>query len=443
MNGGLTGSMWRLLLVPVLAALVFVAAYFYFYTPKGYTAPPNPEVPVERLAPPVSEVRSFDGVPRISRGRLVVDGLHANNFSKAEASAFLGMVRDRGYEVEVLGQPGRFGGFLSTEPRERYRTLQEQLRGADGLMVAMPQERYTPAEAALVEDFVLGRGGRLLLVGDPTRRHELNTLAGRFGLDYQPDYLFNQVEYDLNFQNILVRDFLPDEITRGVGQIALYSTGSIRGPGPGLAAADGNTRSSMSESPGPFYPMLKAARGRVLALGDFTFMIPPRNSVQDNGRLLANIADFLTGSERSYTLSDFPHFFGDEADVVTGRPSLLDLASVLGGALSGYGVEPVIRSAGAPGRDMVYLGLYEDAGPVSQYLQLAGVRVDGSVRTPFTSGMDPENTGVIVLHQGEDRRALAVLADSEETLEELVSLLESGNFRDNLAGESTGVYRFE
>ena len=435
--------MWRLLIVPVLAVAVFLAAYFYFYTGRGYTAPPNPEVPVDRLAAPVSQVSPYDDIPRISRGKLVVDGLHANNFSKAEASALLGMVRDRGYEVEVLGESGRFGGFLSAEPRERYRTLEEQLRGADSLMVAMPLERYTPAEADLVEDFVLRKGGKLLLIGDATRRHETNTLAGRFGLDYQPDYLFNQVEYDLNFQNILVRDFLPDEITRGVGQIALYSTGSIRGPGPGLAAADGNTRSSMSESPGPFYPVVKSEEGRVLALGDFTFMVPPRNSVQDNGRLMANIADFLTDSERSYTLSDFPRFFGKEADIVPGRPSLLDLASVLGGALSGYGVEPVIRGATDPGRDAVFLGLYEDAGPVSQYLQLAGVRVDGSVRTPFTADMDPENTGVIVLHQGEGRSVLAVLADSAETLEELVSLLESGKFRDNLAGESTGVYRFQ
>lgn len=435
--------MWRLLIVPVLAVLVFVAAYFYFYTGRGYTAPPNPEVPVERLAPPVSLVRSYDDIPRISQGKLVVDGLHANNFSKAEASALLGMVRDRGYEVEVLGESGRFGGFLSAEPRERYRTLEEQLRGADSLVVAMPVERYTSAEADLVEEFVLNKGGRVLLVGDATRRHELNTLAGRFGLDYQPDYLFNQVEYDLNFQNILVRDFLPDEVTRGVGQIALYSAGSIRGPGPGLAAADGNTRSSMSESPGPFYPLAKAGEGRVLAVGDFTFMIPPRNSVQDNGRLMANIADFLTDSERSYTLSDFPHFFEEEADIVPARPSLLDLSSVLGGALSGYGVEPVVRSAADPGRDVVFLGLYDDAGPVSQYLQLAGVRVDGSVRTPFTAGMDPENTGVIVLYQGEGRSVLSVLADSAETLEELVSLLESGRFRDNLAGESTGVYRFE
>ena len=435
--------MWRLLIVPVLAVLVFVSAYFYFYTGRGYTAPPNPEVPVERLAPPVSLVRSYDDIPRISQGKLVVDGLHANNFSKAEASALLGMVRDRGYEVEVLGESGRFGGFLAAAPLERYRTLEEKLRGADSLLVAMPQERYTPAVAGLVEDFVLRKGGKLLLIGDATRRHELNTLAGRFGLDYQPDYLFNQVEYDLNYQNILVRDFLPDEITRGVGQIALYSTGSIRGPSPGLAAADGNTRSSMSESPGPFYPMSKVGEGRVLALGDFTFMIPPRNSVQDNGRLMANIADFLTDSERSYTLSDFPHFFGEEADIVSGRPSLLDLASVLGGSLSGYGVEPAVRGAEDPGRDVVFLGLYDDAGPVSQYLQLAGVRVDGSVRTPFTADMDPENTGVIVLHQGEGRSVLAVLADSAETLEELVSLLESGKFRDNLAGESTGVYRFE
>ena len=41
----------------------------------------------------------------------MVDGLHGNIFSKAEVSAFLAMIRDRGYDVEVLGEPDPFGQF--------------------------------------------------------------------------------------------------------------------------------------------------------------------------------------------------------------------------------------------------------------------------------------------------------------------------------------------
>ena len=299
----------------------------------------------------------------------------------------------------------------------------------------------------MVEEFVARKGGKLLMIGDTTRRHELNTLAGRFGVSFQPDYLFNTVEYDLNFQNVIVRDFLPSEITRGVGQISLYSTSSIKGPKPGLAVADGNTRSSMSESPGPFYPLVQAGDDRALALGDLTFMVPPRNSVLDNQRLLANIADFLTESEREFALSDFPHFFRGGVDILLGRPELLDLASKLGEDISSAtAATATVATAEDSSRDSVFLGLYEDAPEVAQYLQLAGVQVDGiegSLRTPFTADMDTPDTGVILLHETDERRVLVVLADSQESLVQLVSQLRSGGFRAGLVGDFVGVYRFK
>ena len=437
--------MWRLIIVPVLAVIVFAASYFYFYTGSGYSAPPSPKAPVAHLTAPVSTVGDFEDRPRISRGTLVVDGLHGNNASREELSAFLSLVAGRGYEVKVLGESARFGGFLSSDPSVSFRRLEEELRGADSLLVAVPQDRYSPEEVDLVEEFVARKGGKLLMIGDTTRRHELNSLAGRFGVSFQPDYLFNTVEYDLNFQNVIVRDFLPGEITRGVGQISLYSASSVKGPGPGLAVADGNTRSSISESPGPFYPLVQAGDGRALALGDLTFMVPPRNSVLDNNRLLANIADFLTESEREFTLSDFPHFFRGGVDILLGRPELLDLASGLGETIPGSTVAP----AEASSRDAVFLGLYDDAPEVAQYLQLAGVQVDGvngidgRLRTPFTAGMDTADTGVILLHAAGERRVLVALADSQESLDGLVSQLRSGGFRAGLVGDFVGVYRFK
>ena len=444
--------MWRLLLVPGLAAAFFFSIYFYFYSGSGYSAPPNPEVPVAYLTAPISSVTPFEDKPVVNRGTLLVDGLHGNFFSQAEVSSFLSMIRDRGYDVEVLGEPDPFSGLGGpyafgklggTDPFSRLSLLEEKLRGADSLLVALPRREYAPGEVDLIEDFVLRKGGKLMMIGDPTRPHQANTLAGRFGVAFQSDYLFNTVEYDLNFQNIIVRDFLPHEITRGVGQIALYSTSSIKGPAPGLAVADGNTRSSLAEGPGPFYPLLTAADGRVLALGDFTSMIPPRNSVLDNNRLLANIASFLTVSEREFVLSDFPHFFEDDVDILLGRPSLLGLASGMGDTLAASRVASGIAGAEDITRDTVFLGLYEDAGQVAQYLQLAGVQLDGSLRTPFTADMDPADTGAVLLHTGPERRVLVVLADSQFALANLVSLLRSGEFRDGLVDDFVGVYRFE
>ena len=101
-------------------------------------------------------------------------------------------------------------------------------------------------------------------------------------------------------------------------------------------------------------------------------------------------------------------------------------------------------------RDAVFLGLYDDAPEVAQYLQLAGVQVNGQVngiegglRTPFTEDMDTQDTGVILLHATGERRVLVALADSQESLDQLVSQLRSGGFRAGLLGDFVGVYRFK
>ena len=67
-----------------------------------------------------------------------------------------------------------------------------------------------------MERFV-DKGGKLLLVSDPTRPNQINVLAKKFGLEFRPDYLYNTVEYDQNFRHIFVRDFQPDALTNGSG----------------------------------------------------------------------------------------------------------------------------------------------------------------------------------------------------------------------------------
>ena len=131
----------------------------------------------------------------------------------------------------------------------------------------------------------MGKGGKLLLIAEPSLNQEINSLAERFGIAFQPDYLWNMIEHDLNFQNIFIKNFRPDEVTRGLAQITLYVAGSIKSSGGSLAFTDGNTRSSIVERIEPFYPMVKTRDGLVLAISDLTFMVPPQNSVLDNDRL--------------------------------------------------------------------------------------------------------------------------------------------------------------
>ena len=90
-------------------------------------------------------------------------------------------------------------------------------------------------------------------------------------------------------------------------------------------------------------------------------------------------------------------------------------------------------------RDTVFLGLYEDAAQVSQYLQAAGVRVDDTLSAPFAPDLDLEGTAITMLDRNQDRYVMVVLADSPETLTDAVSRLVAGDFREDLVSDFLGV----
>ena len=431
----------RLGLLLVFSAGTFLVAYFYFYGIGGYDAPPPTVLPMAAITAPSSELRLFDESPLIQKGTLLIDGIHGNDFTKSELAALISRVNDRGYEVEFMGTVGRFGNFSSLSASTRLTMMEEKLRRADSLAVILPIDDYTPEEVDLVERFILRKGGKVLLLADPTRRHQINSLAERFGLSFQTDYLYNTTDYDLNFQNVFISDFREDEVTKGLEKIVLYTASSIRTPNPGLAFTDGGTHSSMLEQIEPFYPLVKAAEGRVLALSDFTFMIPPRNAILDNNKLISNIADYLTSSQRNFDLADFPGFFKDDVDILLGRSELFDVAGDLKDGLATFRINAEVRGVEDITKDMVYVGLYEDSADVAQYLELAGLGVDDVIRTPFTPDIQREDTAIIMLNSGPERQVLVILGDSESALRDVVVRLSRGSFRDGLVGDFVGVYR--
>ncbi len=426
---------WRVFIIPFLFALAFfLGAYFFFYRVGGYDPPPAVPIPLEKIVPPSSSFTGFTDVPSIQRGMLLVDAAHRNDFTKAEIATLLSRVADRGYAVEFLGD------FSRVDQRDRLDSLEAGLRKADTFTVILPGEPYSQQEGGVVARFVR-KGGKVLLVADPTRFHQINSLAERFGIAFQPDYLYNVVQYDLNFQDIFVSQFRPDELTRGLDQIVLYTAGSIKSSGPALAFTDGNTRSSLTERGEPFYPLVRGSEGQVVAISDLTFMIPPQNSILSNDRLVSNIADYLTASGREFELTDFPHFFQGRVDILLGRSSLFTVGTELKSMLAEFQLASEIRGVEDLTRDAVYVGLYEDASNVAQYLDVARVRVADILRTPFTADIPLVDTGIILLHRGQERNALVILGDSPDTLAELVKRLGSGNFRDGLVADFVGVYR--
>ena len=438
---GLLSKVWRPLLLLLVALAFFFGAYFFFYR-GSYDAPASPEIAFEGISLPSSSFTTSTEAPAIREGMLLVDGAHSNDFAKEEIGALLSRVADRGYKVEFLGETSPFGGFGSLRPGDRLFLLEEKLREADSFAVIVPQEPYPEQEVDVIEEFVR-KGGKLLLIGDPTRNHQINSLAERFGISFRPDYLYNMVDNDLNFQNIFITEghFRTDELTKGLRRVVLYTAGSIESSGTGLFVTDENTHSSMVERIEPFYPLVKGTNGRVLGISDFTFMIPPQNGILDNDILVSNIADYMTKSEREFELADFPHFFRDEADILLGRASLFDVGTQLKSTLSDFHVRSEVRGIEDLTRDTVFLGLYEDSAAVAQYLDIAGVHVDDTLRTLFTPDIDTSSTAIVLLHKTQERYVLVVLGSSRRSLDDMVRRLGSGQFKFGLVSDFLGVYR--
>ncbi len=448
-----------LLLVPIFGVAAYFATSAFFYR-GGYEPPPTSDMSYAGVftspapdgplpAPPVAGGGS---------GLVLVDARHRNAFTEDEILELVSKVTERGYRVELVGDQAptfgpRFDSGPDADPAAGFgpfpqdpsaQELEEALRGADSLVVIMPGLPYSEAETALVEKFV-GKGGRLVLISDPGRRQQINTLAERFGLDFQPDYLYNLVDNDQNFRHIFVRDFQPDELTAGLGTIALHTAGSIRSSGPGLAFGDANTRSSLLGATGDLNPIALGDSRSVLAIADFEFMVPPYISLLDNDQLVSNVASFLTGGERDYDLADFPHFYerGQDGgvDILLGHQSLWDIGLVMKNGISNLGFSATISGAEDPSRDTVFLGLYEDAQQVSRYLQASGIRVGDTLGTPFATDLERDGTSLTVLDRSGDRDVLMVLADGPETLHRAVGSLLAGEFRAGLVSDFVGMRR--
>lgn len=425
---------------PLLVALAFFVGAFFYFNRGGYNPPPSVNIPFAQLNQTtfVSSPSDFVDTPRmqVERGMVLVDATHRNAFNPAEVVTLLSRISDRGYNVEVVGS------FTSTDEEERLPLLESGLSKADSFVVISPREEYTGQEVGLVQRFV-DKGGKLLLVADPTRDQEINSLAEPFGLEFQADYLFNQRGYDLNFQHIFVRGFQPDELTRGLNDVIFYTAGSIKTSGTGLAITDKDTQSSLSGSEGPFYPLARGDARNVLALYDLTFVIPPHDSFEDNGRLISNIADYLTESEKEFVLADFPSFFKGDVDILLGEPSLFNVGAEFKSLLADSQITSQIPNIEDTAQDTVFLGLYDDASQVAPYLDASGVQVGETVSVPSIQDIPSDGTSLILLNQSQDRHVLIVLAKSEEDLSSAMERLTSGDFRSGLVDDFVGVYKTE
>jgi hypothetical protein len=457
----------RKIILWLIAALiiigVFVGGRYLTYYRGSYAPPPAPELEVKIAEGEQLPTGLLDVEPIRGRGMLLVDQAHANNFSNDELNVLLDRLSARGFDHEFL-----------TDTDE----LADRLKYANAMLVVAPDSSFEAEEVAPIRNFV-EKGGRLLLISDPTRNdvEHINSLAGHFGVLFEGDYVYNLVENDDNYRNVILRDFAEHDLARGLEGVAFYSACSLAASGNALITGDENTVSNL-ESVGNHPDVASlTSDDQVLALCDLTFLTEPYNAVLNNDQLVANVARFLTSGQRAFDLSDFPHFFSPSLDIVFGDSFLLsghlEQAVVLKDALFATGRKAAIRDEEDPDTDLIFVGRFKDAEKVDHYLKQGGISIldledeealadtqaaaastaeresdvleeeDGFVRGRIAINgvgeFEQGGTSLFYLLQEPGHNVLVVLTDRHETAEDALDLLDSGEFAECLAGPRLAV----
>jgi len=324
--------MVKSVIIRVIVVLLAITTVFFgrsFLYRYGHYQAPLVESPVyTQVAAPLEPSTEYADSFVLSKGTILFDSAHENAFSIEELNLLILRLVTRGLKVDflsiedslekrLLGEQTdsklkSLTGISSGEPsgEEEQGGQEESPEGGDqeeiikeeegdeslpsAFVVVCPQEKFSREDFETISKFIKG-GGKLLLIDDPTRHGQINSLSYNFGLVFESDYLYNMIENDANYRNILIYRFGENSITERVDKIALYTAGSISSD-DGIAFGDENTYSSQIETRKNLSPLALAEQSKVLAIYDLTFITEPYNGIFDNNQLITNIADWLASS---------------------------------------------------------------------------------------------------------------------------------------------------
>jgi hypothetical protein len=371
---------------------------------------------------------------RAASGVILVDIAHRNRMSQSEIKPLLAAITSAGYEIDLLESDDDFDRSLSR---------------ADAFIVIDPSVGYTDDEVNRVETFV-DRGGRLLLIGEPTtldfagfglriRVNRLTPLSSRFGFEFGEAHLFNMAENDGNHENVFAEPVGDHRLTNGVSRTAFYAATQInvRDGQPLLQAIDG-TRSARTDDPGTY--SVAAVNGNVLALADGTFLRRGNFNIEDNNKLVSNVAGFLVSGDKRRTLYAYPTFVSADPSIRYTSPALVDAAQKLAGDLRQESSEPTLqlqRRAVSPNRTDILVttfGYLERRGQLQTGISVS----DGQVQV---RGYNSATRGIIVIRAPARNYDLVIAADTQRRAERAVELLADGDLRDHLINRRTAVVR--
>jgi hypothetical protein len=399
--------------------------------------------------PPLSTAAAAAEPEGVATGAIVLlDQTHNNFFSVSELASLTGMITARGGKVENILS----GGYDE-------RTLADQLKYAAAYISVSPFQTYTAGEVQLLREFV-GRGGRLLVLTDPTRsiaRYDnsgfsnvvvfsdviaANTLLAPYDITFTDDYLYNMTDYEGNFRNVYIRNFGDHPLTDGLQTVVLYAAHSVQTKtGTPLLLTSGSTKSSRTDAGGELSAAALDSSGKVLAVGDMSFLQPPYNQVADNALWIQRIANFLLGAERVHDLKDFPFLF--QRSVVIVPMSDLSLTTGLLGPintlqqdLAGVGISSSVSMEIPAGKDLIILGTYSSPG-IDRYVDPLGITLPSlsayseglpEITIPGLGSVPSTGIGLVLLSRTEGRTTLLLLAEEPFSLTDLMGMISATGF---------------
>ncbi|HEY43071.1 MAG TPA: DUF4350 domain-containing protein [Anaerolineae bacterium] len=434
-----------------LLPVVIRGLWFYrgFYKPThSITAPEYTELFLPTSPPGVkgTEVEMVDASGII----VLVDWAHENKFDITELEGFINILTELGAAVEILQSPYSSGGPYSSDATP----LDQRLKYADAYIVIAPSATFSDDDVQHLTHFV-ERGGRLLVTCDPTRvvrglssyDYEsyyvyslgsvvaANSLLAPFDLTFSDGFLYNLLENEGNYRNVIFRSFGEDSLTAGLSTVAFYGVSSIvTNTGTPLIIGDRNTLSSRTDASGEWAPLVRSQNGSVIALGDLTFLTPPYDQIADNQLLISHLIDFLVSGERQQDLSDYPHIFQQPVAIL--ESETFDLAAetlqtILGLEISldSLDLQLSIVEEPSPDLDLIAFDSYRPSEDLRLLLEpfkglvLPEDSEDGSLSVPGFGQLNPAGIGTMLLSRTDGRTTLILLANSRDELITLAEML--------------------
>lgn len=378
----------RILIALLFLLLPLAARTLWFYQGIYRRAAPvaTPDyaalaIPRPQIATPaVHAAVKTEGAPVV-----LFDMTHSNSFTLSEIETLTRSLTERGAQVELT---------------DYTQLLSQQLKTADSYVIIAPTVQFSPAEILAVSHFVQN-GGRLLAIADPTRNYTLsyyygyyassmtsvdilNQVLAPYRITFSDDYLYNLVENEGNFRNVITRQLTKAPLTEKLNELVFYSAHSLKTDQLSLIGGGSNTRSSLTDQSGSLTIAASAREGQILALGDLTFMTLPYIQVADNHQLTLNIANFLSDGSRPHDLQDFPYLFSRPVTILAGSNKPLDkdqinFLSKVQRSLSATNVSIDLADKPLPGNDLLVIGTYDQKEKLAEFLAPFDLQFPGAM----------------------------------------------------------------